>query len=785
MTPKPATKNDGDKWRRAARRQERIRTDQHMQEADELEAQAKRLREAARENRRRQAAFGRHQETVSQAASVFGFDPRRPITEVPPLPPGFRELERKTIRAPFAFVRVSHDPAKSERVYEVLEPRLTDTEKEVMAFLRDTLIRTLEGRDRDDPVSAEQALDAAIMGAVVDHAVMVDEVSMQRIRYHLIRDFLGYGPIDVMMQDPELEDISCDGPHVPLYLFHRKYESLRTNVVFEDEDELDSFVIRLAQQSGKHISIADPLLDATLPDGSRLQTTLSREVTTRGSSFTIRKFREDPMTPTDLLTYGTMDDKMAAYLWFLMESGHSVMMAGGTASGKTTTLNAMCQFIPPEKKIVSIEDTREINLRHDNWIAGVTRTGFGAREGGRRSGSIDMFSLLESALRQRPEYLLVGEVRGPEALTLFQAMATGHAVYSTMHADSAETAVYRLENPPISVPRLMLQTLDAMAIQRQVRVGGHMARRVTEVTEFVGFDPMTGDLLTNTVFRWNNARDEHEFLGKSILLDRIQQTQNVTAADIQLEWDSRARVLRWMRARGIRELSQVARIVTRYYHHKQELLEEVERDEALAAQASNGRTSATPLVSQARAGIQSPAAAQSPIVAQRPLAAPTPAVQTPPAGLTPAAFQSPSATPTPLAARSVPAPTRVPAAPQRRPQSPPRTSAPAVAAATDAATADHAPETGDLTRARDIGGAGRASDTGDATGTPTARDGTATTDARDGTATPTARDGVSDGLASIPLPDRRRTYGPRRRTLSGSARSLPAHSENDGARKGG
>lgn len=576
-------------WRKAVRRQERIQADQQMQEAEELEEQAKRLRAAAKERRRREASLKRHQAAVGRAADQLGLDPRRPVTEIPPLPPGNTELARKVVRAPFAYLRISHNAETSERLYEVLEPRLTDTEQDVMMFLRDTLIRTLEGRDQFDDEEAETVLNAAITNAVTDHAVLVDDVSLQRIRYHLLRDFLGYGPIDVLMQDSELEDISCDGPEVPLYLFHRQFESLKTNIVFEDELELDSFVIRLAQQSKKHISIADPMLDATLPDGSRLQATLSREVTTRGSSFTIRKFREDPMTPTDLIGFGTMDDRLMAYLWFLMESGHSVMMAGGTASGKTTTLNAMCQFIPPEKKIVSIEDTREINLHHENWIAGVTRTGFGARsDGGDRAGSIDMFSLLGAALRQRPEYLLVGEVRGEEALTLFQAMATGHAVYSTMHADSAESAVYRLENPPINVPRMMLQTLDALAIQRQVRVGDRMTRRITEVTELVGFDPETGDLLTNTVFRWQNATDRHRFTGKSVMLERIQESHNMSADAIQDEWDDRARVLGWMRTRGIRRLDEVARIVSRYYHQKQRLMEQVAADEKAGPDTATG-----------------------------------------------------------------------------------------------------------------------------------------------------------------------------------------------------
>ncbi|HEX2066073.1 MAG TPA: type II/IV secretion system ATPase subunit, partial [Candidatus Thermoplasmatota archaeon] len=343
-----------------------------------------------------------------------------------------------------------------------------------------------------------------------------------------------------------------------------------------DEVELDRFVIRLAQRCGKHISVADPLLDATLPDGSRLQATLSREVTTRGSSFTIRKFRADPLTPPDLVRYGTISSEMAAFLWFVMEMGASFLLAGGTASGKTTTLNAVCQFIPPEKKIVSIEDTREINLSHENWIAGITRAGFGREGLGVKStGTVDMYKLLESALRQRPEYLLVGEVRGAEALTLFQAMATGHAVYSTMHADSVTSAIYRLENEPINVPRLMLQTLDLVLIQGQARVKGRLVRRIKEVSELVGFDPDTKEILSNTVFLWDPAEDRHAYLGKSYLLEQVMQARNLTEEQLQQEWRQRIEVIEWMAASGVRRYDEVAGAVGAYYRDPQRFLDRI------------------------------------------------------------------------------------------------------------------------------------------------------------------------------------------------------------------
>ena len=491
--------------------------------------------------------------------------PQGAVTPIPDPPAGHRVVELQPLVPERAWVRILENQAEHTFLYEVIEPPLGKDEREVVDFLRDTLVRTLDGRKGRD-ADWETVLVEAVRQVVADHGIKMGETSMRRVEYHLVRDFLGYSNIDVLMRDPQIEDISCDGPNIPIYLFHRKYESLKTNVAFTDEYDLDSFVIRLAQRSRKHISVADPLLDATLPDGSRLQATLSREVTTRGSSFTIRKFRADPLTPPDLVRYGTFSAEMAGWFWFAMEMGASFVLAGGTASGKTTSLNAISQFIPPEKKIVSIEDTREINLSHDNWIAGVTRSGFGGEmRGGKQAGSIDMYKLLEAALRQRPEYLLVGEVRGPEALTLFQAMATGHAVYSTMHADSVPSAVYRLENPPINVPRMMLQTLDIVAIQAQVRMGDRMTRRIREVTEIVGFEPDTKELLTNTVFEWDAVSDEHRYLGKSYVLEQVMEGRNLTESQVEQEWRNRVEVIEWMGRCNIRKVTDVARVVSGYY----------------------------------------------------------------------------------------------------------------------------------------------------------------------------------------------------------------------------
>lgn len=510
-------------------------------------------------------------EHLAAVAEADGLDPNRPVNPIPHLATGFEEIERRIVREDRSLVRIAYDSVHNRMDYQVIEPQLTDDEQTVHAFLRDTLVRTLDGR-RGTGAWGDH-LRRAAQTAVLDHDIRIDAVSLERILYHLDRDFLGYGPIDVMMHDPMLEDISCDGTAVPIYVFHREHGSVRSNVQLAEDQGIDGFVIRLAQRSGKHISIAEPLLDATLPDGSRLQASLGREVTSRGSTFTIRKFRSEPMTPPDLLAYGTMDAAMAAYFWFLMEEGRSLLYAGGTASGKTTSLNAVCQFIPPAKKIVSIEDTREINLLHENWIPGVTRAGFGnANLVGTRAGTVDMYRLLEAALRQRPEYLLVGEVRGKEALTLFQAMATGHAVYSTMHADSVKSAVYRLENEPINVPRMMLQTLDTVAIQGQVKIDDHTARRIKEVVEIIGFDPDTEDLLTNTVFRWDSANDKHIYTGHSEVFEQIMGKHGWSDQELEKRWLERMAILEHLRQEGIRDFHSVAKIIQEYYRKPEQLL---------------------------------------------------------------------------------------------------------------------------------------------------------------------------------------------------------------------
>ncbi|MDD1659317.1 MAG: type II/IV secretion system ATPase subunit [Methanomicrobiales archaeon] len=532
----------------------------------------------AGEETKRKGLFGRLNIMKVIRKEVEEYNPRLhgPLVDLAFRPaPNIEEVEVYPVNEPYAFIRVLHDNSTHEYTYQVLEPVLNPAEKELVGELKQRLFETLEVNTKDlTKDAAHKAIRGAVDTVLSDYGISLTPVAREKILYNIEKEFLGDGHVDPIMHDKYIEDISCDGVNIPIFVYHTSYENTKTNLAYSQAEDLDSFVTKMAQRAGKHISIAEPILDATMPDGSRIQMTLGSEVTAHGSTFTIRKFREEPITPTDLIEWSTFSPLAVAYLWLAVESGKSAIFAGGTASGKTTTLNAISLFIPPMAKIVSLEDTRELKLPHPNWIPSITRDSFDTNG----KGEIDMYELLRAALRQRPEYLIVGEIRGKEALTLFQAMSTGHITYATMHADSVASVVHRIENPPLSVPRNMLSALNLVCVQAQARIGGQRIRRSKQIIEILDIDPRTNELITNEVFRWHPTTDEIRYSGKSYILEEIMEEKGWSEARMKEELKRRQELLEWMRLKMIRHYKDVAKMLISYFRDPEAVIEVVRAD---------------------------------------------------------------------------------------------------------------------------------------------------------------------------------------------------------------
>jgi flagellar protein FlaI len=461
-----------------------------------------------------------------------------------------RFLEVYPVNEPYAYIGIE---ASQPHTYQVCEVGLTRGEEELLKEIRLRLYETvyMDFASLDRP---EDFLRQKVQDITGEFGIRLSSLSMERIMYYVMRDLVGYGRLDPILRDKKAEDISADGPGIPVYVYHQKYGSLETNIAFTKE-ELDSIIYKLAQRSGRHISMAKPLLDASLPNQDRLQLSIGSQVTTRGSTFTIRKFREVPFTPIDLINLGTISVEMAVYLWMAVENGFNILIIGGAASGKTTFLNTISMFIPPSCKIVSIEDTREINLAHQNWIPSVTRET-------EERGSIEMFDLLRTALRQRPEYLLVGEVRGREAFTLFQAMATGHITFSTFHADSVESLVKRLTKPPIDIPLMLLDSIDIVALVSMIKVGDIRARRCTNMIEVTGVDFDNGTLKTNEVFR--STAGSFQFSGESKVFIKTMEKLNMSEEELSAEYARRLRIMNLLRENKVHDFYGLSKVLFDY-----------------------------------------------------------------------------------------------------------------------------------------------------------------------------------------------------------------------------
>lgn len=475
----------------------------------------------------------------------------------------------------YAYVNIIWDKKAGELLYKVKEPAITQADKEIIEKVK----RELEERlDIDFTKLGEIGAKELLREEITKSFFLIPDLELEEkkkniLAYYIERDVIGFGKIEAIMQDTNIEDISCDGVGIPLYIYHRdpKLGSMKTSMTFNDKDELNAFVMKLAQRCNKTISIAEPLLDGSLPDGSRVQATLGTDIARRGSNFTVRKFTEKPLTPTHMLRYKTLDSTQLAYLWLAIENGQSILVSGGTATGKTCLLNALSLFIRPNMKIVSIEDTPELRLPHTHWIPEVARTPISI-EG--KVGEVSLFDLLKSSLRQRPDYIVLGEVRGKEAFVLFQQMATGHPSLATIHAASFPQLVDRLITPPISLPPALLENINIVVFLVLSRMKGSYVRRADSIMEIVGVKESRP--VTKKIFEWKPVSDSFDIVEKSVILSSITKRLGVTEDKLKEEMARRKSVLEWMLEQNIFDYKDVARIISTYYSNPERIMDLVE-----------------------------------------------------------------------------------------------------------------------------------------------------------------------------------------------------------------
>lgn len=439
--------------------------------------------------------------------------------------------------------------------YKIIEPTLTKEEEITKKKILDIIFKKSVYVDKEKvKENFEEVFDLLLEKTVtvvkdegkkktrrVSKKIPLTKRQYEAIKYHLKKNIFGVGLINPLLDDPNTEDIHCVGL-ANLSLVHKVFGTLETNLAYKDEKELDSYMRNISERIGKPVSLANPVIDASLPDNSRINIIYADDVSIKGPSFTIRRFSAIPMAITEIINYNTLSPELAAYLWLCLENGMSIFVVGETASGKTSTVNAMLPFIPHERKIYTVEDTREVIPPHKVWQQLLTR------ETGSKENQVDSFDLLKAALRSRPNYIIVGEIRGPEGAIAFQAMQTGHPVISTFHAGSVGKMIQRLAGDPINVPMRFIDNLNICVVQGSIFNKGRQIRRVLAVSELIGYSKETQGIMTKDVFRWNAADDVHKFRGNYnsyILEEKIAKVLGYQyKKKIYEDLEKRAKILR-------------------------------------------------------------------------------------------------------------------------------------------------------------------------------------------------------------------------------------------------
>ena len=511
---------------------------------------------------------------MNKVSSIQNY-PRVQIDFFPERPPLKKVIDKTKVNirycliSPFAFAHIYWDPKLYELIYKIEEPILDETEKEnkkeIISAMRNMI--NFDSVVQKNNEALFEYIDERLRIIAIELGINISYESYKKIYYYLCRDFIGFNETEPLIRDYFVEDIECNGASSPIYLVHRIYRNLKTNLIFNDMKLLENFVEKLSQRCGKYISYSNPILDGSLPDGSRVNATYTKDITSKGPTFTIRKFTKDPWTPIQLLVFNTLSPEMLAYLWLLIQHKMNILISGGTASGKTTLLNAIAFFIPEEARVVSIEDTRELNLPRENWLPSVARASTGIE----KIGEIDLFTLLRSSFRQNPDYVIVGEVRGKEAYVLFQGMASGHSSLSTLHADSVDTVIKRLKTPPIELSPTLLNILDCVCIMTHAIVKKQETRKLKEIVEIINVTP-DGTAMTNTPFVWNPSDNKFYFKKDSKIFQKISKRTGLKIEEIDLEFRKRVQLIYKLHQNKILSFNKVQEIINEYSKKPKEVL---------------------------------------------------------------------------------------------------------------------------------------------------------------------------------------------------------------------
>lgn len=463
-------------------------------------------------------------------------------------------------------------------VYQVQIPKFSKEDKDLIKQIETKVIEQLD----IDPASMEDKKEAEKVftekvGRYIKKRHSLGPGKTKEFTAFVVNNLIGYGILENLLNDEGLEEIMVIGTGKNVYANHNKYGICKTNLIFDEDEDVERILERIAASVGRRIDRATPLLDARLLDGSRVNATIP-PISIDGPTLTIRKFKEDPLTIVNLINFNTLNPDVAAYLWYAVEGAgikpSNILVAGGSGSGKTTTLNCLCSFIPDTERIITIEDTAELRIPATHWIRLETKPP--NVEG---VGEITMDDLVKNTLRMRPDRVIVGEVRGPEARTLFTAMNTGHdGSMGTLHSNSAKETITRLTNPPMDVPHIMMPALDLILMENKIYLEGKTVRRITEIAE-VSEENEKGDetISLNVVYRWNPKTDEVESAAQhSVLKQNLGRIQGVDVKVVEEEIDKRKRVLTYMMDKKITKIDDVGRVISRYYSENEDLMTEVE-----------------------------------------------------------------------------------------------------------------------------------------------------------------------------------------------------------------